>query len=289
MGLAMAAVLAPVAGVALASAIDDVRECQDDLTLTVDAAPEIAPVLDEYAQEWSPSPVEGSCVTVEVAAVDSASTAAAYAKAHDIDFDVGDAETASVELPDVWVAESPVWIARLGGDVEGMFSERIDSVAESAVGLAVPADSESGEEDPGDVLNLADTDIAPVDPHADAAILTLMMGPEADPEAVFTPTFDDDGAVPMSAAAVAAHNMQNPEEPLRFLGPQPPPEPFTYPYLMTDGIDSDTAAAANEFRSSLLSSEFTGGLGEYDLSPAGPYPDIPDVETVDAALAAWKP
>lgn len=284
----MAALLAPVAGVALASAIDDVRQCQGDMALTVNAAPEIAPALADHVQQWSPDPIEGACIAVEVVAVDSASVAAAYADAHGLEVDFGEAEITPIATPDVWITESPAWLARLGD--EGIFRDRVDSVAESAVGLATPADEveTETEDDTVDSPMLAETAVEPLDPHADSASLTMLMG-SGDEAGVETNTLQTEsgGAVPTSAAAVAVHNMENSEEPLSFQVPQPEPEPFTYPYLTSADVDSVVAQAANAFRSSLLGTEFTALLGDYDLSPAGPYPDVPDAEAVEAALQAW--
>lgn len=281
----MIAVLAPVAGVALGAAIEDVKQCSEDVTLHVAAAPEIAEVLDAHAKEWSSTapPVDGTCVTVAVKAVDSPSMASAFARANDTKVDVGDAKLTEPTLPDVWVPESFTWLARFGGDLDKVFNERIDSVAESPVGLAV---SQQAATDSQGIMSLNDTALAPGDPRADPASLALFMTGAVDSASTLDITAE--GAKVMSQAAVTIYNAAHPDDPLVFMEPQPNLPRFEYPYVTTKTADAATNRAADAFRSSLLDVGFTNYLADRGLIIAGPYPQMPDEKLVDQAIKDWK-
>ena len=274
----MIAVLAPVAGVALGSAIGDVKDCSDTASLTVMAAPEIAPTLAAQAADWSGTAVNGLCVTVEVTAVDSASVADAFATATATPVDVGDAEITPVELPDVWVPESLTWPVRLAGT--GSFADRIESVAESPVGLAVtPAQA-----DGPDAISLAEHPVPSADPRSDAAALLVLM---SDAHNHRTDAPDGVGDVPvMSQAAVSAHNREHPDDRLVFLDARPSLPRFEYPYVTMRDASADRARAADAFRSSLLTAAFVDRLTMDGFIEAGPYPQPPDIELIEQAIEA---
>jgi hypothetical protein len=284
LGLAMIAVLAPVAGVALGAAIDEVKQCRENVTLTVAAAPEIAPVLTDHAQSWSATapPTDGTCVTVKVSAVDSPSMASAYAKRYDAEVDVGAAHVADVELADVWVPESLTWLARLGGDLDGAFNPRFDSVAESPVGFGVTQEQAKNPQQ----MILAETPVNAADPRVDAASLELAMTAQRNQRAEVS--YDPEGATVMSQAAVTEYNVQHPDKPLIFTEPQPMLSRFEYPYVTQSNMDDQTTRASDAFRSSLLSNDFTQRLPKHGLLIAGPYPQLPDPKLVESALKSWQ-
>ncbi|ADD46033.1 hypothetical protein Snas_6417 [Stackebrandtia nassauensis DSM 44728] len=278
----MVAVLAPVAGVALGSAIGDVKDCGEEVKVDVAAAPEIAPVLADYAKSWTATaaPSKGVCVSVEVKPMDSASVAAGFAKKHGVDLDLGGSPVNRVELPDVWVPESMTWLARLGGDLKGVLAaDEVSSVAESRVGLAVP---ESKEGDNPPTGSWGDATVTARDPRVDAASLALAIGSVKDSKA--KPSFDADGLEVVSNAQWMIHNKENPGDKWTFVEPSPPLRPFDYPYVTLSKQDDELRKATEAFKSALVSDKFTGPLSEHGMSKAGPYPQPVAPEDVEAAL-----
>lgn len=280
----MVAVLAPVTGVALASAIGDVNQCRETVALEVAAAPEIAPVLREHAADWSSAarPSQGTCVSVTVTAVDSASVAVAYANAAGVELDVGDAQIQPVELPDVWIPESLLWPARLGGDLGGRLSDRIDPVAASPVGFSVGGEQLDAA---FEGMPLDTVAVSLSDPRSDTASLALLVTAQ---EYGLSLRNDSDGVTPMSAAGVTALNMADDDRGLTFVSPQPNVVAFEYPYIAWSGETGATKRGVEVFRSSLLTDAFTDRLTQYNLQIAGPYPAMPDIEVIDRALADWQ-
>ncbi|GAA4912789.1 extracellular solute-binding protein [Stackebrandtia albiflava] len=279
----MVAVLAPVAGVALASAIGDVNECRETVTVHVAAAPEIAPVLRQHAATWAAEarPTDGTCVTAEVTTVESAQTAAAFAAAAGADVDLADTPAAPGDLPDVWVPESLTWPARLAGEGVSPFDARMDPVAAGPLGLAVP---EGRWELAAEGMALGDTTVALQDPRIDAASLALLMTARS---AGASPRYDAGGAVPMSAAGVAAHNTAETGTPLRLVSPSPAMPLFEYPYVTTADRSPMVHRGVDIFRSSLLTDSFAALLPAFGLRLAGPYPSMPDPAEIQAAIDDW--
>ncbi|CAM3221187.1 hypothetical protein STSO111631_07760 [Stackebrandtia soli] len=275
----MLAVLGPIAGVALGSAIDDVRDCQESVTLRVAAEPAIAGVLTDHAMDWSAAgvPVDGVCISVDVTAVDSASAAAALADDAGIELDLGDADISDVDPFDVWVPNSLTWLSSFA-DAPGFFDERIDSVAEADVGIAVPESATvSGV--------LSELPLALNDPRHDAVSLAVLRG--AVGVVPFTPVIDRDGYDVMSLPDVLTYNAGDVEEPLMFIEPAPPVPALDYPMLVLAELPSPSRVAADAFRSSLLSDDFPQRLPEFGFAPAGPYPQLPDAEEIAAAIELW--
>lgn len=278
----MVAILTPVAGVALASAIGDVKDCGDDVQVNVAAAPEIAPVLADYAAAWSKTaaPAKGVCVSVKVSAADSASVAKAFAEKHGAELDLGDAETKPVKLPDVWVPESMTWLARLGGDLDGALATgEVSSVAESVVGLAIP---ESQQKDNLAAGNWGEATVDIGDPRSDAAALAVAMGTAKESKAV--PAVAGDGLKVVSHSQLQFHNDQNPDDMWVFAEPSPALRPFDYPYVTPNRQSDELRKATEAFRAALVSDKFTGPLTEYGMSKAGPYPQPVDPGDVEKAL-----
>ncbi len=280
----MIAVLAPVAGVALGSAIGDVNQCRETVAVNIAAAPDIAPVLTEHATDWSTRsrPTQGTCVTVTVSAVDSAHMAVAYAEAGGIDIDVGDIDTEPVAVPDVWIPESLLWPARLGGDMNGQLSDRMDPVAASPLGFGVQHDQSNTA---FEGITIQDAPVALKDPRTDVASLALLLTARQHEVDIDT---DPDGVPPMSAASVTAHNRTTNDDPLTFVSPQPSPPSFEYPYIAWSYQSGALQRGVEAFRSSLLTNGFTDRLTEYNLQIAGPYPSMPNSEAVMDIVDNWS-
>ena len=282
MGLAMVLVLAPVAGVALGTAIEGANACSDKVELTVAAAPEIAPVLKTHAKQQADKVTsEGICVDATVVPADSASMAVAMAEANGSEIDVGDAAVEKVEIPDVWVPESTVWLTRLTGNLNGALDERIDSVAEAPVGLAI----KHGEADQETGVSLTSTDVATSDPRSDAASMAVYLASSTNKGVSLTS--NPDGAKVMSQTALTQHN-KNSDEKLMFVEPFPQLAPFEYPYVPYNTETADLQASTDAFRSSLLSNGFSNILASNGLRSPSPYLEFPDADSVDEALKAYK-
>lgn len=116
-------------------------DCSGRVTLTVAAAPEIAPAVSEAAQQWTTNgaTVDGTCVSVEVTAQDPAEVAAAVAGKHGVTLaGVGRASGTAV-TPDVWVPDSSSWLLRLRTSGAAAFVPGIgEPIARSPVVVAMP-------------------------------------------------------------------------------------------------------------------------------------------------------
>jgi Ca-activated chloride channel family protein len=118
------------------------KGCSGQIKLAVAAATEIAPAIDQAAQQWvsDGANVRGTCVAVNVTPINPATMAAAIAREHKVSLTgVGDAP-ASVVPPDVWVADSSSWLLRLRSEATGFVPTDGASVAQSpiVVGMPVP-------------------------------------------------------------------------------------------------------------------------------------------------------
>lgn len=117
----------------------DANGCRAHTGLNVSAAPEIEPALQQVATDWNASDtrVSGQCVRVTVSSDTPADVAAALAAAHGVSVSGLGQPNGDTDMPDVWVPDSSMWLARLQGastpvDLNGK------SVASSPVVLAVP-------------------------------------------------------------------------------------------------------------------------------------------------------
>src|SRR3954470_24849506 len=91
------------------------RGCSGQIKLSVAAATEIAPAVDQAAQQWvaDGANVGGTCVGIAVTAVNPATMAAAVARDHKVALTGLGAAPASVVVPDVWIPDSSTWLLRL--------------------------------------------------------------------------------------------------------------------------------------------------------------------------------
>jgi hypothetical protein len=116
------------------------KHCSGQIKLSVAAATEISPAVDQAAQQWvsDGANVNGTCVAISVNAINPAIEAAAIAREHHVSLTgLGDAP-ASVAVPDVWLADSSTWLLRLKADAQGFQPTDGSSVAQSPIVLAMP-------------------------------------------------------------------------------------------------------------------------------------------------------
>ncbi|HKE63395.1 MAG TPA: substrate-binding domain-containing protein [Micromonosporaceae bacterium] len=113
--------------------------CPIGVTLTVAAAPEIAPAVSRLAGTWNANrtAVDGSCVRITVSAVAPASEAAAIAGAAKVSVaGLGEAN-GDTAIADVWIPDSSTWLARLKEASPEIAMNGV-SVATSPVVVALP-------------------------------------------------------------------------------------------------------------------------------------------------------
>jgi Ca-activated chloride channel homolog len=117
------------------------RGCTGQIKLTVAAATEIAPAVEQAAQQWitDGANVNGTCVAVNVSGVNPATMAAAVAREHKVSLVGLGPAPASVTVPDVWLPDSSTWLLRLKSEATGFVPTDGTSVAQSPVVLAMPA------------------------------------------------------------------------------------------------------------------------------------------------------
>ncbi|MEU4239905.1 VWA domain-containing protein [Actinoplanes sp. NPDC026619] len=114
--------------------------CTGSVKLTVAAAPEIAPAIEQTAQKWiqDGANVNGTCVAVAVTPVNPATMAAAVAGEHKVTLTGLGAAPESVKVPDVWVSDSSTWLLRLKNEAPGFVPTDGKPIATSPVVVAMP-------------------------------------------------------------------------------------------------------------------------------------------------------
>jgi Ca-activated chloride channel family protein len=115
-------------------------DCTGSVKLTVAAATEIAPAIEQTAQQWitDGANVGGTCVSVNVTGVNPATMAAAVAREHKVALTGLGPAPGSVTVPDVWVPDSSTWLLRLKSEASGFVPTDGKSIAQSPVVVAVP-------------------------------------------------------------------------------------------------------------------------------------------------------
>ncbi|MET0493497.1 MAG: VWA domain-containing protein [Actinoplanes sp.] len=115
-------------------------KCSGSVNLTVAAAPEIAPAVEQAAQQWitDGAQVNGTCVGVAVTAVNPATMAAAVAREHKVTLTGLGSAPASLTLPDIWMPDSSTWLMRLRAEASGFVPTDGKSLAKSPVVVAMP-------------------------------------------------------------------------------------------------------------------------------------------------------
>ncbi|MEV6490180.1 substrate-binding domain-containing protein, partial [Actinoplanes sp. NPDC051633] len=116
------------------------NKCSGSIPLTVAAAPEIAPAIEQTAQKWMTdgANVNGTCVDVNLTAVNPATMAAAVARDHEVSLTGLGTAPRSVTVPDVWVADSRSWLLRLKAEASGFTPADGAPIALSPVVVAMP-------------------------------------------------------------------------------------------------------------------------------------------------------
>ncbi|WP_433375938.1 VWA domain-containing protein [Actinoplanes sp. CA-142083] len=115
-------------------------KCTGSIRLTVAAATEIAPAIEQTAQRWiqDGANVNGTCVAVAVSSVNPATMAAAVASEHKVTLAGLGVAPESVKVPDVWVADSSTWLLRLKQEAPGFVPTDGKPIAQSPVVVAMP-------------------------------------------------------------------------------------------------------------------------------------------------------
>jgi Ca-activated chloride channel family protein len=116
------------------------NKCSGLVRLTVAAAPEIAPAIDQTAQSWvkNGANINGTCVAVTVTQTNPATMASAIAGEHKVSLTGLGTAPASVKIPDVWVADSSTWLLRLRSEAPGFTPSDDKPLAQSPVVVAMP-------------------------------------------------------------------------------------------------------------------------------------------------------
>jgi len=141
--LTLALVSLTTFAVQLVAADSEGCRTRNEVRLTVAASPEVAPAVQEAAQQWGETKpeVNGDCIQVQVRAAASADIAGALAARVGGRMDVAatSAQTpAAADLPAVWIPDSVAWLNRLRGVDRAAVAGATPSTATSPVVLAVP-------------------------------------------------------------------------------------------------------------------------------------------------------
>ena len=115
--------------------------CTGQIKLSVAAATEIAPAVEQSAQRWmtDDANVNGTCVAVSVTGINPAVMAAAVAREHKVTLPGLGTAPASVTVPDIWLPDSSTWLLRLRSEASGFTPTDGTSVAQSPIVMAMPA------------------------------------------------------------------------------------------------------------------------------------------------------
>ena len=141
--LITAACLVAVTAVAVRVVAAGADGCSSGVKLSVAAAPEIAPAVQDAAQEWGQTrpDVNGKCIQVEVrpaAPADVAGPLGTRAGGH-IDVAAKPAPTPREdEIPDVWIPDSVSWLARISAVDRSALGTQAPSLAMSPVVFGMP-------------------------------------------------------------------------------------------------------------------------------------------------------
>ncbi|HET6213814.1 MAG TPA: substrate-binding domain-containing protein, partial [Micromonosporaceae bacterium] len=135
--------LVGITAVAVRMMAADANGCSSGVKLTVAAAPEIAPSVQDAAREWMKTrpDVNGKCIQVAVQAVAAADVAGSLAvrAGSGIDVAAKPAPTPDeADVPAVWIPETSAWLGRIAEADRTALATLAPSVAMSPVVFAVP-------------------------------------------------------------------------------------------------------------------------------------------------------
>jgi Ca-activated chloride channel family protein len=121
--------------------------CSGEVRLSVAAAPEIAPAVQQTASDWAAGAQApgGQCVAVDVTPISSAEIASAIAANGGVTLTgltaaspASSPAPAAAPVPDVWVADSSSWLVRVRAAGASLVPPQAPSIARSPVVLAMP-------------------------------------------------------------------------------------------------------------------------------------------------------
>jgi hypothetical protein len=115
------------------------NSCGRPVTVTVAAAPEIAPAIRTTADRWAASKAPGSCANIVVDQVAPSDIAAAVAGQRGATLTGLGQPNGKARVPDVWVADSSTWLDRIRTVSSDLVPPQTTSIAQSPVVLAMPA------------------------------------------------------------------------------------------------------------------------------------------------------
>lgn len=260
-GAALLAVFAPVTAYTLNAAIAHVQSCGTETTLTVAAAPDIAPILEDFVAQGGGAPSRGSDVCAEIAV-------------HAVPV----AEIADTEA-DVWIPETGL-VRDLPGEGQAERWEVFEaSTATDAVGLALPEGTEADEVDP------ATAAVALDDPRRDPASLMwiVMFGVSEDDVA----NAEDSEAHPVMSGAEARRRNAEEDAGLTPPGGTARVGQFEFPMLVAADLDEARREAAANLLRSYNGHEYTDLLMEAGFGPAVSAPPDRSESEVASALETW--
>lgn len=260
-GAALLAVFAPVTVYTLNAAIAHVQSCGTETTLTVAAAPGLAPILQDFVAQGGGAPSRGSDVCAEITVESVPTTEIAGADA------------------DVWIPETDLVLDLPEAGLAEQWEVFDDSTASDAVGLALPEGVDSAEVHP------ESAPIALEDPTADPASLlwiVLFGVDEADVSG------DDPDAFPVMAAAEV--RLRNAEEDAGLVPPSGTVQvgQFEYPMLVAADLDDARREAASNLLRSYGSHKYTDLLMAAGFGPAVPQGPARPETAVATAVEQWE-
>lgn len=260
-GAALLAVFAPVTVYTLNAAIAHVQSCGTETTLTVAAAPELAPILQDFVADGGGAPSRGSDVCAEITVEAVPTTAIAEADA------------------DVWIPETELVLDLPGTGLAEQWEVFDNSTASDAVGLALPEGVDAAEIHP---------ESAPIvleDPRTDPASLlwiVLLGVDEADVSG------EDPDAFPVVSAAEV--RLRNAEDGAGLVPPSGTVQvgQFEYPMLVAADLDDARREAASNLLRSYGSHKYTDLLMTAGFGPAVPEGPPRPESAVAAAVENWE-
>jgi len=116
------------------------QSCAGGIALSVAAAPDIAPAIEKTLDSWTGTRprLDGRCVSVDLAATEPADVAAAIAGAHKSTLGGVGQASGKARVPDVWIADSSLWLQRLRSAGSGWVPSETTSLATSPIFWAMP-------------------------------------------------------------------------------------------------------------------------------------------------------
>jgi hypothetical protein len=162
--------------------------CDSTLRLSVAAAPEIQPAVQQTVNAWidTKPQIHGRCVAVDVVAADPADVAAAVAGQFGVTLNGVGQANGKTKVPDVWIPDSSTWLQRLRNTGQNVVPNDAPPVARSPVVVAMPEPVArsvgwpDGKVGWGDLLKAMTTSTSLhagiVEPNRDAAGLSGLLG-----------------------------------------------------------------------------------------------------------------